>query len=903
MGFIADIFQSVVDVVVAIVDAVVQVVETVVTAIMVILGYDGGSTQVVEYYEVHNIPLFTDEDLTVTLTSAIQSSIYNETSLISELIFALNFTELKGNIKKFMAFIENGHYFEGFPSIQSHILIIDYSELGDVLDTLNGVPCTNENAYLRALSISDWVKYWLQENKSYDVGANLLGTVYREVVTSPVTPAADTVTVTPSTNHFAVEITSAVSTSDDVLADTRWQVNFGTIVYNATPDTYTVQVYNVSGITRTLSYTVPSRPTQLHYVSFYYRNSAPSRTYIFIYQAGSGTYTDLDTVEDPIDQQGLNIQSMNPIPLRISNTDFTSFGATKAQQIDDLAFKVNIDAEALLDRIMSDPGSQPGDVDHIYINFGVRMWDTSQPGMGYLFQMFENIYPSQSVTKGVYDNTPAGDEKPANNIITETDDGRWIFRWAYITYEHTSLTDINANSGSVQNGIYYSDMSRFTSNNILYNNYYVSSGKGLYNVGYKASTLSEVQDFLDGNGVPNPGTTTGEATNWLQVTERMSYNNPTPNLLEADNSASDLIYLTPDLVYENNGSGVLRLVESASEETTHGQSITYYCCKPSGLDAYTVSAPIAVCKVIDGDTGRFKMVKFNLGNKYDLMVPFIYTKIKDLSHREVTKLFLRGAHASIYIAHYEVIHHPGMSFWVALIMIIVIVVIVVVSWNTATGPVMAAIKHVIAHGIASAISQGLIQLALMKIVGSMVVNFVIQTIITELVDDEQLAAILSILAAVAVSGLDFTGGLTPENYATSTWSFDKFITGNVDNIFDNITSILQDPIRLTTILLQGLGVNQRSETRKIYNEIDKMNEELTKDLQTYDNLIKEYTDILYEMSNPIDVGVVIANQNVNPIHAEHVYLSQEHSYDINKLIYNQSQLYDLQINKAHYQYA
>jgi len=919
MGFIADIFQSVVDVVVAIVDAVVQVVETVVTAIMVILGYDGGSTQVVEYYEVHNIPLFTDEDLTVTLTSAIQSSIYNETSLISELIFALNFTELKGNIKKFMAFIENGYYFEGFPSIQSHILIIDYSELGDVLDTLNGVPCTNENAYLRALSKSDWVKYWLQENKDYDVGDNLLGTVYREVVTSPVTPAADTVTVTPSTNHFAVEITSAVSTSDDVLADTRWQVNFGTIVYNATPDTYTVQVYNVSGITRTLSYTVPSRPTQLHYVSFYYRNSAPSRTYIFIYQAGSGTYTDLDTVEDPIDQQGLNIQSMNPIPLRISNTDFTSFGATKAQQIDDLAFKVNIDAEALLDRIMSDPGSQPGDVDHIYINFGVRMWDTSQPGMGYLFQMFENIYPSQSVTKGVYDNTPAGDEKPANNIITETDDGRWIFRWAYITYEHTSLTDINANSGSVQNGIYYSDMSRFTSNNILYNNYYVSSGKGLYNVGYKASTLSEVQDFLDGNGVVNPGTTTGEATNWLQVTERLSYNNPTPNLLEADNSASDLKYVQPDLIYENNGSGTLRLVNQASEETTHGQSITYYCCKASGLDAYTVTAPIAVCKVIDGDTGHFRMVKFNLGNKYDLMMPFVYTNIKDLSHREITTLFMRGAHASIYIAHYEIINHPGMSLWAALVIIVVVVVIIVYApgsigkaWKalTATGKILAKAAAAGIMKLAVAVA-GIITKAVIHIVMTMAVQYMVQAIVVAVTGDEELAMILGMLAGMAAGMTDWTPGIptgvepggvfsgvpagTQTIGAAAGTNFTQagyFVSNPTVHAGSFAAWSIQTPVFMgafspSTILHTGFKAATaliETQTKDIYHEIENIHQKLDHILEKTGNLLKEYTDILDGLEKPIDVVQRIITQPT--VTAEQSFIVMDNLFDLDKIQFN-----------------
>ena len=151
-------------------------------------------------------------------------------------------------------------------------------------------------------------------------------------------------------------------------------------------------------------------------------------------------------------------------------------------------------------------------------------------------------------------------------------------------------------------------MSKFGPDGLLQYPYYSSSGKGTYNVGYKADNLTEVQDFLDGNGVPNPGTTCTEAADWLQVTERMVYNNPTPALLEAGGGASTLIYLTPDMVYKNNGSGTLQMLEQAAEETTSGQSITYYKIKPNGLDAYTVSAPIAAMRVVDGATGHFKTV-------------------------------------------------------------------------------------------------------------------------------------------------------------------------------------------------------------------------------------------------------------------------------------------------------
>jgi hypothetical protein len=763
MGFIASILLTLVIVVaiVYIAEAIVQVIEMVIHLIMVILGWDSGSTQIIEYFEVHNVPLFDDPDNNNPLRNSILTSILQEKDIASNLIYHLVFRSLKGNVQEFMNFIEQGNYFESFPAVDSFILTIDYTELTAALNTLNGVPCTPEQSSLIALDNKTWVKYWLQENKEYNVGTNTMGVDYSTTSTSPASIAADTVSVTPSTNHFAISITSGIATADEAFADERWQVNLNTIVYNSTPDTYTIEVYNaatVGNITRTLPYTAPTKPLQLHYVSYYYRDSAPSRQYIFIYKVGTGVYTDLDTVETPIDIDGATIKALPAIPLRISNSNYTTFGATKAQQIEDLLAIIHLDAEEILDTILAESGTPGGDLDHIYITFGVRMWDTTQSGMAYLFKMFENIYPSQGVTQGTYNNTATGDDKPHNNIVTETDDNKTAFQWAYITYEHTSLTDINADSGSVENGIYYSDMSKFDSSNILVYNYYVSSGKGTYNVGYKADDLDEVQDFLDGNGVVNPGTTSGEATNWLQVTERLSYNNPTPNLLEADDSASDLKYLTPDLVYENNGSGVLRLVEKASEATTVGQSITYYCCKPSGLDAYTVVAPIAALRVVDGSSGHFRVVKFNLGNKGDLMVPFVHNFIKDLSNDKVARLFLAGAHATIYIAHYEVIVHEGMSIWMAIVLIIIIVVVAYFTWGSDGGALADAIITVAMQTATQVVINAAINYLFTYIANmavKMVVQYVIQIIITEIAgDNAELAMMLNLLSMVAISMWD-----------------------------------------------------------------------------------------------------------------------------------------------------
>ena len=164
MSFVASIFEAIVDVIVFIVEAVVQVVEMVVQLIMVLLGWDSGSTQIIEYYEVHNIPLFEDVDNKNPLLSSILQSIVSGRDISSNLIYHLAFRSLKGNVKDFMNFIDNGNYFENFPTVESYILTINYTELTDTLNTLNGVPCTPEGSYLKALTKVDWAKYLLQEN-------------------------------------------------------------------------------------------------------------------------------------------------------------------------------------------------------------------------------------------------------------------------------------------------------------------------------------------------------------------------------------------------------------------------------------------------------------------------------------------------------------------------------------------------------------------------------------------------------------------------------------------------------------------------------------------------------------------------------------------------------------------
>ena len=548
------------------------------------------------------------------------------------------------------------------------------------------------------------------------------------------------------------------------------------------------------------------------------------------------------------------------------------------------------------------------------------MWDTSQTGLSYLFTMFENIFPAQGVTEGDYNNAAAGETKPTNSIIVTTEDYKSVFQFAYCTFEHTTLAWIDANTGSEENAIYYSDLSKFNDSNILVWPYFSSSGKGTYNVGYKADDLAEVALFMAGNGVVNPGDTSGEATNWLQVTTRIGYNNPTPVLQDADGSTSALIYLTPDLIYQN-ASGTLRHVEAATEETTKGQSITYYKITPSGLNAYKVFSPIGLLRVEDGDTGKFKMVKFNLGAKEDLMVPFVHNFIRDLSHAKVSQLFLAGAHASIYIAHYEVIESSGFG---GLFMIILIIVIVVIAWqvapslfgslqagaaagaNTAAtmtingvvtpitltkvggattatliggGAVPAGIATTVAPltGIVStaAISAGgavgAFSIAWGQTLFNMAINFAVNQIVKTAVtavagDNPKLAAVLGIAAAVGMNTVGFSGGKV---------SFKMPDFKDIFKIFANAASNISVVVE----------VYVENETKELEKEYDLFR----KDLTTRENFLKEiYEGLLLKPNGDalslLEVSLITTH---NPILAEDYNTIYDSQFDSPYIGYDQ----------------
>jgi hypothetical protein len=682
MGFIDNIISVVVNIVESFVDLVIDVVEVVLEAAASLLGYED---QIIEQFEVYNRSIFEDSQDN-PLQQIIYNSILGNEDLPASLLFHSVY-DAKANLRRFVQYIEQDKYFQRFPTVEGDITYVDEHEVLEVLNELEGEPCSLSYSRVGTLFANYWIQYWLATNKDYNIDDH------------SITHDAGTWYVAPT-------------------------------VFNYQSDTDTFEIPVTQGeLTSVLDYEVPGRPVGSHYIVYYYLDSAPTDTILFIYAVGSETHPELD---DPSIPYGRNIGDMTDslrvlpaIPLRIDNANFNTVESEKATQISELTALLGLDAADMIKAVMEDPNvvGNEDKLDHAFINFGVKIWDTTQISMNYCFRLFQNMYVNAAVTEGLYRGSENA-EKPYNSLKVTSDDYAYIFKYAYITYVFTSRADIDKYINSPENDVYYSDMSRFVDGSLL-NPYYSSDGKPSYNIGFIANDEEEVDLFLAGNGRPSPGATADEAVDYLQVTSRMLYGEMT---------------LKPDLAYENI-AGELTLVNKLNEATTSGQAFTFYQITHSGLAAYTIHAPIAMLRVVDAQTDKFKLVKFNLANKNDLTIPLIYELMKDLPKTQTTQLLLASAHLSIYTAHYEVIE---MSFFQKLLAVVQVALIIygVMTFNPATLSTAAG-------------QQAFIQKMVIRMLISEVISYVAKEISPEL------AAVLAVVLITKYApemGLDTTSG-------------------------------------------------------------------------------------------------------------------------------------------------
>ena len=673
MGLVIDAAKSVVDAVVdtveTIVDVVVDVVETVADLAASLLGYED---QVIENFSVHNQPLFEEAYDDNPLQLIIYESIMGSKDIPANILQHSQWNA-KTSLRRFVKYIEQDKYFQRFPKVESSILYAHKGEITEVLNGIEGVPCTIDYAKVGTLYANYWIQYWLFTNKDYNLADHSI-------------------------------------THDGSI----WYVSPKVFNYISANNSYEIPV--TQGVLEdVLDYQVPSRPTGLHYIAYYHLDSAPTNLKIFIYAVDEGTYPTLDDPSIPLGTDNNEISNtlrlLPAIPLRVNNTNFNSTQDDKYQKTSDTVAQLNLDADAIIDAVMSDPSvvGNEDKLDHVYINFGVKMWDTSQIAMRYMFTLLANMYPNQAVSEGLY-NSSTDVEKPYNTIKVTSDDYSFVFRYAYITHKFTSKAWLDVHTNSTEYQIYYSDLSKFRDGELVHS-YYSSEGKALYNIGYQASSVEEVDLFLAGNGILAPGETSTEAQNYLQVTQKIIYNEE---------------ILKPDLAYKNSG-GTLVQVDRLADETTVGQEFAYYNVIPSGVITYTIQAPFALLRVIDAQTGRFKMVKFNIANKDDLVVPLIYELVRRMPNTQTTQLLLASSYVSIYTAHYEVIE---VSFFQKLLAVVQIVLIIYGLQTFTTN-------------MASMTTSQFINYAVKKIAIQMVINYVVEKVAEEI--SPELAIVIGVV--------------------------------------------------------------------------------------------------------------------------------------------------------------
>ena len=671
VDIVKDVVELALDIIETFIDLIVDIVEAIVEAIASLLGFDD---QIVEQFEVHNQALFDDPDKNV-MAEIIVKSVRNEEDIAANILYTEAFQSGKQNIKKFTKYIDNDNYFEGFAEVQANILNVDYDELINVICNGEGTPCSLSWSRLGRLTSDTWAKYWLQENKGYSVATNTLvynGIIYtynsvqyveatQTYLIKLVAPRVDTtvahsaVAVGPGIEHNLI-IDEVIFTSNETVAS----------------DGSTMTMSSSFAINPT--YHVPTKETGVHYIAKYYPDNDPLNSKLFVYKQGSGGYPALDdsALEFDVSTED-EIKVLPAIPLRVDNDNFNAVESTKTAQIRELVDKLGLDADVLIKNIMEDVADSGIDdyenkVDHVFLNFGMRMWDTSQSGLTYLYKMFSLLHVAQASSEGTYLSTPETDEKPYNNLIVSAENYKSLFKFAYIKSNHYTLAEVNADPTSTINGVYYSDLSRFNDANIIKKPYYVSSGQTTYNVGYIADNMGEVNQFIAGT-LPRQATYLDSVKDYLQVSRRLNYSGA---LRDAAGEVLTDGALKPSLVYKIEGTG-LQVILRIGEAVTSNQEFRYYQCVENGLNELIVKAPIGALRVVDAATDKFKFVKSNIADEDSLMLPLSYDLIKDLPNRDITNMILASAHVSIYVAHYEVIEMP---FWAKLLQVVMVVLLV-----------------------------------------------------------------------------------------------------------------------------------------------------------------------------------------------------------------------------------
>ena len=310
--------------------------------------------------------------------------------------------------------------------------------------------------------------------------------------------------------------------------------------------------------------------------------------------------------------------SFPPLPLRVNNKNYyDAFDDEKIHNIERLGNIVGVKTKRLIKSVMEDDNvaSNIDKIEHVFLNFGSRIYDNSLANCRYLYLFFKQVreymleggegsfgvFPCvASIINDVPGSINPSVYKPTmcNVMSVEVDDYYYEFTFSGVTESTISVDDVMADENLREQ---YEDRIK-TSGKL----WYISSSDG------DNSKDEDYKQPVDGAG-----------------------NDPSEEM-----EAATISFM------ECDGSGSVKVI--------------------------TVVGFGGVVKIIDSDTDIVKMRFLNTADPNSIIVPYIPAIGEKLTNHELSDCFSAGLHVSLYVADIET---KSLPWWAIALIVIAFIVL------------------------------------------------------------------------------------------------------------------------------------------------------------------------------------------------------------------------------------
>jgi len=620
-------------------------------------------SDIIKTFEVYNQPLFAYPDTGDMSYAILYGILHDEDQSVHmkrRMISGMNM----GHLRRFNRRLDN-EYPYGYPAVETNINVEVTSEIQAIIDSTFGVPMSVGYVHAGNLTDFDWIIYCL--STLYKVQSDFI--------------------------YFADYSEGCLNSNTVQLPDPRDPVDyiFGTIVgayyeWGGTP--YVRVEYVLGGDTPTtiqqiFEIDVPSKPSGQYYIGSCESCVGLEWMYrIWFYDVDDGTYPDLDLPDMFYGSEVGFTECFPAVPVRIRNVNFNDPASDLDEdEIKKLLRIFGIKPDVMIDEVMSSPEvTDPDQMDNVFSNFGVRVWDESEAGRQYLYTFFSEVL-TYFVAAGADENQTEcietlvdvpDDEgatifaQPCSSITVDTE--HTLCKTYFSSIVNTFYTMAEVDASAELSAIYYSDTGKFHS----------SSGEFLRPAGYTAMRQWEVEAWLNGGGTRSHRQIPPGDDGWDHLKPAVRISDWPGVIYNPDGSVSSTDELIPETVYEKH-LGAIKMIAPEPEEDV--REITYYAILPTGLDAITVYGIGGQVFVSDTEYPQFsRYVQLKSNNTNQLTVPFMFGIVENIyddgqMHDKVDALVC-SMHMSIYVANVEYVSIP---WWMVIVKVIMFIVIIIVA--------------------------------------------------------------------------------------------------------------------------------------------------------------------------------------------------------------------------------